>query len=297
MKLYVFLAVLLFSFVSGQKDLTAVGCFYKSFQTKCAGSKKVVISEILFSDKSEARPVRVYGRFKDLSKIRSERFFEKNTIEKKCSENIKYEADEVYEGIPYDKQLRYYYAQNINDDRKFYFQFYESRVFYKGTVPYNKNVSYKVASYQSEKYRVFYNQEKEADKNYEAEYFIYNKDGDLSYSFHQRGNQFDEYRYDYIKLYHQQMISAIYKNGILFEKYSYEDYKKTYTMKIREYIVNDSYQIDEKGKPYVQPSKFIDHKTDCSCKKGYVTKIEIWKDNQCEISNVEIPETIYPGKR
>lgn len=288
MKFYVFFAVSFFSFVSGQKDLAAVGCHYKSFRTTCAGSKEV-ISEIQLADK-----VRVYGRFKDLSKIRSEGFFEKNTVEKKCNENIKYEADEVYEGIPYDKQFKYYYAQDINDDRKFYFRFYESKVFYKGTVPYDKSVSYKVASYRAEKYPLFYNKEKETDGNYEAEYFIYNNDGTLSYSFHQRGNQFDEYRYEYTTLYNLQMISAIYKNKALFEKYSYEDYKNTYTQKIREYIVNNSYQLDEKGKPYLQPSKVIE--TGCSCKKGYITKIEIWKENQCAISSVEIPETIHHDK-
>ena len=92
------------------------------------------------------------------------------------------------------------------------------------------------------------------------------------------------------------MISAVYKNKILFEKYSYEDYKNTCIQKIREYIVNNSYQLDENRTPYLQPSKLIDHTTDCSCKKGYNTKIEIWKENQCAISNVEIPETIRQGR-
>ncbi|MGG7550476.1 hypothetical protein ACQ7CX_07595 [Chryseobacterium arthrosphaerae] len=250
-----------------QKEPDYLQCYLKSLTTVCNENSQKIISEI-----NSDRGVKIYGRFTDLQKGLSERAFEKykDKISLHCPENIRYDA-----------LNKVYYSQESDDNRKFYF-IYEgspSKIRYKGT---ENNISLQPVDLNSgEKYLRLYNQEKKDDPNYEASFYYYNSQDQLTYHFHQHGNEFDEYTYFYRDSFYGPSLSEVYKNGILSEEYSYAKEDGTFEKRIREYNVNDSYQFNRKNQAVLKKSRYSNYQNLCHCKAGYSTTIIYRADTQC----------------
>ncbi|GAA5101815.1 hypothetical protein GCM10023210_42120 [Chryseobacterium ginsengisoli] len=249
-----------------------IGCNVKSFKTTCLESSKT-ISEVKYKyipeGYSPAIIEKIYGRLEDLQKVFSVRNFKQNKIDFNCNENVLY-----------DDKNDIFYAQGKNDERKFYYLYsddiYEKKLSYKGTQ--NIKDIKRINLNDPKKYLLLYNKEYEKDDNYEVTYNYYGSGTGHVYTFHQRGNEFDEYTYEYEK--DNNFIA--YKNGALWKESStfYEDGIEEST--ITQHIISESYQFDRKNRPFLKESRFTDHDKTCNCKEGYVTKIEFWLNNKCQ---------------
>lgn len=256
-----------------QKEPDYLQCYLKSLITVCGENSKKVISEI-----SSNGGIKIYGRFNDLQKGLSERTFEKykEKIRFNCSENVKY-----------DSLHQIHYSQETGDDRKFYFLYsgFPSKIMYKGSERIEK---VKVTDLKSsQKYLQLYNKEKQEDRRYEAFYYYYDSQDRLIYSFHQHGNEFDEYTYIYTDSFYGTELSQVYKNEILFEEYSYSKEEDTFEKRIREYNVDESYRLDKKDRPVLKKSTYLSDPNHCTCKKGYTTTIIYWDHSKCS-SNITL---------
>lgn len=258
------------SLVFGQKDIGKIGCNVKSFKTTCLESSKI-ISEVKYrhipSGYSPAIIEKIYGRFSDLQNVFNTRTFNQNKIDFTCNEDVIYDAaNDVF------------YAQEKNDNRKFYYLYNgtddEKSFTYRGTQAIKELK--RINLNDPKKYLLLYNKDAENDDNYEVTYNYY--DSGFLYTFHQRGNEFDEYTYDYEKF--GNFIA--YKNGSLWKEASsiFEDGIEERT--ITQYIIPESYQFDKKNRPFLKKSRFIDDDKSCNCREGYSTKIEFWINNKCQ---------------
>lgn len=251
----------------GQRDVATVECTVKSLKTKCLESSKL-ISELRYkvrhSDYGGAKIDKVFGRFEDLKTGLSDRDFYRNNIILPC------------EQLLYNRQNGVYYARENDDERTFYFIYASDKLRYKGTEALKQTRTVNVNA--ADRYLFLYDRIHEHEEDYEAQYYYYNPDGTLAYSFHQRADEFDEFTYGYESSsdYH-----TVYKNGVLWKEHSSyrEDDIITYT--VTEYIIPESYRLDKKNRPYLKGSKFITKNKNCSCEEGYVTKTEIWAGNKC----------------
>jgi len=266
--LFLFFPIIVF----GQKDIGKIGCNVKSFKTTCLESSNI-ISEVKYrhipSDYSPAIIEKIYGRFYDLQNVFNTRTFQQNKIDFNCNENVFY--DSIHD---------VFYAQEKNDNRKFYYLYYtigesEKTFIYRGTQDVKQ--LRKINLNDPKKYLLLYNKDAENDENYEVTYNYYDSGIGLVYTFHQRGNEFDEYTYEYEK--GGNFIA--YKNGNIWkESYTvYEDEIEERT--IKEYLIPESYQFDRKNRPFLKKSKFTDKNKNCNCREGYITKIETWLNNKC----------------
>jgi hypothetical protein len=275
MKIKIFFAVLFPLSIFGQRNPYTVECIVKSFKTVCLEDSKKTIAEIVFPKPVNRydiiSPVKIRGRFEDLRRLSLMSIFKQNTTDFGCNENIKYDNTTRYE----------YYPQAKNDDRKLYFLEYDWGS-YQGTVSVKKFNPPAIALDYLKKYVLFYNKEKEKDKNYEATYSLNNTDGYKAYEFHQQGDRFDEYTYEYTYFSGDYRISSVYKNEILFEAHSfYENEDYSFTEVITQYNLKDSYKLDAKDNTVLTTSQFGEPDTVCRCKEGYSTTIEIWNENKC----------------
>lgn len=250
-----------------QKEPDYLQCYLKSLTTVCNGNSKKIISKI-----GSEGGITIYGRFSDLQKGLSERALEKykGKISFSCPEDVKYDSlNEIH------------YSQKSGDQRKFYF-IYEgvpSKIRYKGT---ENNMKLKVIDLDAnQKYLQLFSKENKDDPEYEASFYYYNSQDQLIYRFHQRGNEFDEYTYLYRDSFDGTALSEVYKNGILFEEYSYAREENTFEKRIKEYNVEESYQLDKKGQPVLKKSSYSSSPDHCICKNGYSTTIIYWADPQC----------------
>lgn len=275
MKIIILLAALFPVFIFGQRYIYGVECVLRSLKTTCINNERL-ISEIKFPNSDDAlviqKPVALYGRFEDLERIRLPRFFEANTIDFKCEEKVQFETS--YEG-------NFYYAQKKEDNRKLYFINDGLNTIYRGT---EKIESFSPDTFSPDtknKYLSFYRSDKENDPDYEVRYYFRDKNGDLVYSFHQRGNEFDEYTYEYTEHNYDRVLSSVYKNDILFEEYEYFDNDESYKQVISQYSVNESYRLDKKRHPVLKSSSFSDPQKACRCHEGSMTVIEFWNKNKC----------------
>lgn len=257
----------------GQKDIDKIECTIKSLKTTCLESSKI-ISEVKYkvqhSDYGSAKIDKIYGRFEDLKTGLSDRNFEQNKIDLSCNEQL-----------IYDKEKGIYYSQENNDRRKFYFIYQSDKLIYKGTEELKQTKP--ISIHLDKKYLLLYNKEHENDENYEVNYNYYDPNDRLVYSFHQRANEFDEFTYEYDRNleYH-----TIYKNGSLWKEYSgHYEYEITEST-VTEYIIPESYRFDKKNRPFLEESRFTIKDKNCTCKEGYVTKVEFWIDNKCENKNI-----------
>ena len=246
-----------------QKETDFLKCYLESLTTVCSENNNKVISEI----KSDGG-IKIYGRFKDLQRQLSEREFKKykSKINFNCNEEVKY-----------DNHYGVHYSQEPGDDRKQYFIYDEAqqKIMYRGTEDIRKVKAIDLNSNQ--KYLQLYNKEKEGDRSYEASYHYYNPQHQLVYSFHQHGNEFDEYTYLYTDSDYSTLLSEVYKNGMLFEEYFY-----TFEIRIKEHTIDQSYQLDKKNRPILKTTTYPISPNDCNCKEGYVTTIIYRDDSPCD---------------
>lgn len=276
MKIKLLIAALFPVFIFGQRGTFGPECSLKSFKTTCINNKKI-ISEVIFPATANKdvieMPLSMYGRFEDLQRINLKFFFALNTIHFTCNEDVKFKT---YNDFPF------FYAQKQGDNRKFYFLLNGQKAACWGTVEDLSLSSSMLNLDIPKRYMAFFRDGKDHDPDYEVMYNIQDKSGNLAYSFHQRGNEFDEYTYQYTEFNGDQVVSAVYKNNLLFEDYMYSNSDDSYKKIVSQYIINKSYRFDGKGNPVLKRSAFSEAKTECSCSEGYITTIEFWNENKCE---------------
>lgn len=269
MKKIFLILVPFFSFA--QKDISKIECKIKSFKTTCLGSSKP-ISEIQYkvehSQYGKAKTGRIYGRFEDLNRALSFKNFKENAVEFTCNEKM------VELNNP-----PVYFGQKTEDNRRFYFLHnYSDHEIYRGTEQLNKTKT--ISLTDPKKYLHLYNREQEKNADFEATFNYYDESGRLNYTFHQRGNEFDEFKYEYEN---SSFNYSVFKNEILWEEHSYfYDFEEGIEeVTITQYNVFESYQFDEKNRISLKKSKFLNQNKSCDCDEGYYTQIEYWNDNKC----------------
>ncbi|WP_312075743.1 hypothetical protein [Chryseobacterium sp.] len=258
-------------FCFGQKDVSGIECTIKSFKTTCLGSSKP-ISEIQYkvehSQYGNAKIGRIYGRFEDLNRALSFKNFKENAVEFTCNQKM------VELNNP-----PVYFGQKTGDGRRFYFLHnYSGHEIYRGTEHLNKTKT--ISLTDPKKYLHLYNREQEKNADFEATFNYYDESGRLNYTFHQRGNEFDEFKYEYEN---GSLNYSVLKNEILWEEHSsyYISEDGIEEVTITQYNVFESYQFDEKNRVYLKKSKFTSDDKSCNCNEGFYTKIEYWNDNKC----------------
>lgn len=254
-----------------QKDISRIECTIKSFETTCLENSKVISKiqyKLPYSTYYNSKIERIFGRFEDLNRALSYKNFKENDIDWTCNEKfMELNNPPVY------------FAQKIDDSRRFYFLHnYDRHQIYKGTEDLRKIKT--ISLTDPKKNLHLYNREHENDDNFEATFNYYNESGRIIYSYHQRGNQFDEFRYEYDN---SSLNYSIYKNEMLWETYStlYNNENGTEDVEITQYNVSESYQFDKKNNALLTKSKFEKVNKNCDCNEGFVTKIEFLHENKC----------------
>lgn len=252
-----------------------ISCTIKKLKTHCLEKPNKKVSYISGYDEKK-----YFGRYEDFKEVLTLWQI------KKIRENVQcYSKD----SIKYNNNSKIEYSF---DGKKGYGFYYMNNQYfsYKGTeekINYPNYSGYNSAS--DKNYLLFYNELKENDDKYEVFYDVFDFKGNTVYTFHQRGNEFDEFTYKgydesetkYIEE-NPLLKKKIYKNGKLNSIVKIQsNYKNGNIKKIKTYSDQNSYVLGENGVPVLVKSKYSNENAICNCKKGFVTKIKYQPEDKC----------------